>query len=286
MYLSQNEQIHNQFYSFKSKNASRDAPVTSVAPGPPERHGQRRLTAADELSLVWRWQRRKNYKARETLLIAFQPAIRKLASRHKGRGLDSEDLLSLGNIGFLVALDKFDIRRRCRLWTYAKEWVRAEITAATAKSQSIVTRSRAAQVKSYDESLNELDENGVERIHGEIDDYPDYEPRYFDNRSLIAALDLLDPRSRAIFIARRLSEDPDTLPKLAIKFRISGERVRQIEQGAFEIVSAKMQDAESRPSTEFAHHLTSEIFRGKGQKLSYSYCRSPDFRDRNPGPAE
>ena len=64
------------------------------------------------------------------------------AEKYRGRGLDLDDRISLGNIGFLVALDKFNIKLRWRLWTYAKHWVRAEIGAASEKSQSIVTKPR------------------------------------------------------------------------------------------------------------------------------------------------
>ena len=48
------------------------------------------------------------------------------------------------------------------------------------------------------------------------------------------ALDVLNPRERRIFEARRLSDDPLTLEDLSSEFGISRERVRQIEVRAFE----------------------------------------------------
>ncbi|KMO42972.1 RNA polymerase sigma 70 [Methylobacterium variabile] len=53
------------------------------------------------------------------------------------------------------------------------------------------------------------------------------------------ALDVLNPRERRIFEARRLAEDPITLEDLSSEFGVSRERVRQIEVRAFE----KVQDA-------------------------------------------
>jgi RNA polymerase sigma-32 factor len=50
------------------------------------------------------------------------------------------------------------------------------------------------------------------------------------------ALAVLDDRARYIFEARRLMEPPLTLDELAAKFRISRERVRQIEVSAFQKV--------------------------------------------------
>ncbi|AJY48421.1 RNA polymerase sigma factor RpoH [Martelella endophytica] len=56
---------------------------------------------------------------------------------------------------------------------------------------------------------------------------------------LSSALDVLNDREKRIFLARRLSEDPETLESLSAEFNISRERVRQIEVRAFE----KVQDA-------------------------------------------
>jgi RNA polymerase sigma-32 factor len=64
------------------------------------------------------------------------------------------------------------------------------------------------------------------------------------NRSaaLREALEILNPRERRIFEARRLAEDPVTLEHLSTEFGVSRERVRQIEVRAFE----KIQEAVKR----------------------------------------
>lgn len=56
------------------------------------------------------------------------------------------------------------------------------------------------------------------------------------HKALRAALDVLNPRERRIFEARRLAEDPITLEDLSAEFGVSRERVRQIEVRAFEKV--------------------------------------------------
>jgi len=55
-------------------------------------------------------------------------------------------------------------------------------------------------------------------------------------RALIAAIDVLDDRERRIFEARYLADEPLTLEDLAEKFKVSRERIRQIEVRAFEKV--------------------------------------------------
>jgi RNA polymerase sigma-32 factor len=55
-------------------------------------------------------------------------------------------------------------------------------------------------------------------------------------KALIAAIDVLDDRERRIFEARYLADEPLTLEDLAEKFKVSRERIRQIEVRAFEKV--------------------------------------------------
>jgi RNA polymerase sigma-32 factor len=76
-----------------------------------------------------------------------------------------------------------------------------------------------------------------------VEEGPDQESLLLDqeeanNRlgALRGALDVLNPRERRIFEARRLSDDPLTLENLSEEFGVSRERVRQIEVRAFEKV--------------------------------------------------
>ena len=64
--------------------------------------------------------------------------------------------------------------------------------------------------------------------------------------ALVGALDVLNPRERRIFEARRLAEDPITLEELSEEFGVSRERVRQIEVRAFEKVQAAVRAGVAR----------------------------------------
>jgi RNA polymerase sigma-32 factor len=63
------------------------------------------------------------------------------------------------------------------------------------------------------------------------------------HNALGQALTILSDRERRIFEARRLTDEPVTLEALADEFRVSRERIRQIEVHAFE----KVQKATRRP---------------------------------------
>ena len=67
----------------------------------------------------------------------------------------------------------------------------------------------------------------------------------FDDRKelLKNAMSILNLRETEILKARRLSENPKTLEELSVKYKISRERVRQIETKAFEKLQKSMINA-------------------------------------------
>jgi RNA polymerase sigma-32 factor len=63
----------------------------------------------------------------------------------------------------------------------------------------------------------------------------------YRHQALNSAIAMLNRRERRIFIARWLTDEPPTLEDLAAEHGVSRERVRQIEQRAFQKVQAVMQ---------------------------------------------
>lgn len=68
----------------------------------------------------------------------------------------------------------------------------------------------------------------------------DQQEAHYRHQILRTALGALNTRERQILIARRMTEQPARLEDLAAQYGISRERVRQIEQRAFEKVKATM----------------------------------------------
>ena len=67
---------------------------------------------------------------------------------------------------------------------------------------------------------------------------------YDDKRELLdSAMLTLNDREKEIIMARRLSEQPKTLEELSKKYKISRERIRQIETKAFEKLQKSMINA-------------------------------------------
>ena len=67
---------------------------------------------------------------------------------------------------------------------------------------------------------------------------------YNDKKELLkSAMLILNQREKEIIKARRLREDPVTLEELSQKYKISRERIRQIETKAFEKLQKSMINA-------------------------------------------
>ena len=64
--------------------------------------------------------------------------------------------------------------------------------------------------------------------------YVNYQEKNIRSKMMFEALDYLKPREKDIIIKRRLTENPKTLEDLSQEYKVSRERIRQIETRAFE----------------------------------------------------
>ena len=64
-------------------------------------------------------------------------------------GLTDADLFQEGCLGLMIAVDRYDCRRGCRFATYALQWIRAFIGAASARQLGTLNlpTSRASQLR-------------------------------------------------------------------------------------------------------------------------------------------
>ena len=64
--------------------------------------------------------------------------------------------------------------------------------------------------------------------------YVNHQEKNIRNKMMLEALEYLKPREKDIIIKRRLTESPKTLEDLSQEYKVSRERIRQIETRAFE----------------------------------------------------
>ena len=68
--------------------------------------------------------------ARETLILAHLPLVKKLADKFKGRGVDYDDLYQEGCYGLIEAVIRYDYTRGTPLGAYAYHWINKRLRKA------------------------------------------------------------------------------------------------------------------------------------------------------------
>jgi RNA polymerase sigma-B factor len=83
--------------------------------------------AADDKILLRRYHEEGDLAAREELIERYMSLVRSLARRYSYRGEQLEDLVQIGAIGLIKAIDRFDLERGVELTTYATPNIIGEI---------------------------------------------------------------------------------------------------------------------------------------------------------------
>ena len=79
-------------------------------------------------------------EARNQIIIHNQKLVFSIARHYRGRGLELEDLIQEGNLGLIVAIQKFDPDKGFKLSTYATWWVRQAIVRAIDDKANVVRK--------------------------------------------------------------------------------------------------------------------------------------------------
>lgn len=156
---------------------------------------------------------------------------------------------SLVKVGTVAAQKKlfFNLRKlKSKLGLYEDGDLPPEAAETIAKRLDVTTdevQSMNRRLSKGDASLNQPvgEESDAQRQDLLVDDRPDQETvlgdreeRTIGMKLLRDAMKVLTPRERTVIEQRRLSDDPRTLEDIGADFGISRERVRQIENKAFD----------------------------------------------------
>ena len=85
------------------------------------------MTRIDDKILLRRYHEHGDLQAREQLIEQYMSLVRSLARRYSYRGEQLEDLVQIGAIGLIKAIDRFDLERGVELTTYATPNIIGEI---------------------------------------------------------------------------------------------------------------------------------------------------------------
>src|SRR5438309_5759636 len=81
----------------------------------------------DDKMLLRKYHEEGELHAREKLIEQYMSLVRSLARRYSYRGEQLEDLVQIGAIGLIKAIDRFDLERGVELTTYATPNIIGEI---------------------------------------------------------------------------------------------------------------------------------------------------------------
>src|SRR6266550_1407406 len=216
------------------------------------------LSPEREQELALAWRDHGDEAALRELVGSHLRLVIKIARGFAGYRLPVSDLIAEGNVGLMQAAQKFDPDRGFRFATYAMWWIRAAIQEYILHSTSIVKMGTTAAQKKLFFKLRQLKgrleqfeagdlspesaatiaaELGVPRkdvvemnrrmsgADGSLNEtmMADGETEWLDR--------LVDerPSQEAVLVERRLRDEPLTLEDLSRRFRVSRERIRQLE---------------------------------------------------------
>jgi len=188
------------------------------------------LAPAEEAELLQRLKDEDSAAARQQLIERNLRLVVYIARKFESTGIGLEDLISIGSIGLIKAVNTFDPDKKIKLATYASRCIENEILMVLRKTNRLKTE------VSFDEPLN-TDWDGNELLLSDIlGTEPDMVSRELDadieKQMLHTAIDALNPRERTIVGLRYgLGQDKEhTQKEVADMMGISQSYISRLEK--------------------------------------------------------
>ncbi|GBF26570.1 RNA polymerase sigma factor RpoH [bacterium MnTg02] len=114
------------------------------------------LKPQEEYALAKRWRDQGDQDAAQKLITSHLGLVVRMAMRFKRYGLSIEDIISEGNIGLMVAVERFEPEKGFRLSTYAMWWIRSLMQEYIMRSWSLVRIGTTANQKKLFYNLRKI----------------------------------------------------------------------------------------------------------------------------------
>src|ERR687891_708269 len=207
------------------------------------------LMERDVDALLRAYHRDGDVAAREQALVVLMPLVRALASRYAGRGEPLEDLVQVGALGLIKAVDRFDVDRGVEFSSYAVPTIVGEIRRHfrdKAWAMHVPRRLKELSVRLsrvLDELTTELGRSPtIAELGADDSGFAEVE----DGSLVAAGLDALDERERRIVELRFFEEK--TQSQIAAEVGISQMHVSRLLRSALATMRGRIEEV--APSDE------------------------------------
>ena len=190
------------------------------------------LTPEEEVYYLNLLKNENNKEAKEVLVQRNMRLVAHISKKYNNSGEELDDLISIGTIGLIKAIDTFNVDKGIRLATYASKCIENEI----------LMHLRSAKKINQEVSLNEVigvDKDGSEVVLEDLIDNkekPILDQIYdADNlQKLIQCFDVLTSKEKDILIKRYglNSSKKMTQKEIAKEYHISRSYISRIEKRA------------------------------------------------------
>lgn len=189
--------------------------------------GFKALSKQEERDLFLAYKNHNDLRARNKLIESNLKYACKIASNYRNSGLNFSDLITAANDGLFTAIEKFNLDCDCKLFTYARFWMNAEIQKLfKEKSKNYNVELPTGLVDEDDEDY----EISNDIIDFKYDDDIDETTKLDEIKILNDVIyDLTDKQKDILFMSYGLNYDRKyTFREIGAKYGISQETVRKI----------------------------------------------------------
>ena len=197
------------------------------------------LSSAQE-SECFQKMKQGDKNAREKLIRHNMRLVAHIVKKYYGSGVEQDDLISIGTIGLIKAIDSFDSRNGARFATYAAKCLQNEI----------LMHFRSRKKLTYEVSISETidtDKDGAPLTYSDIisvDDTiaEDLDRKLQSQRAMKIVHQSLEPREKEILTLRYglNGKKPITQRETAERLNISRSYVSRIEKAALEKIAKEL----------------------------------------------
>lgn len=191
----------------------------------------RKLTSEEEIEYLDAYINKKDTNARNKLIEHNLRLVAHIAKKYENTSEDKDDILSIGIIGLMKAVDTYQISSNNKLATYAARCIENEILMTLRSNKNKRNLVYLQSPIAVDKDGNELELlDFIEDTN--IDLYDSYEKKKL-SESLNKALNVLSSREYDIINRRYgLTRNQQTQKEIASELKISRSYVSRIEKRA------------------------------------------------------